>query len=46
VKSKPTFQAAYSAAGWEKHPDAVGWYYNESTGEQLDDEDLKAALGF
>jgi hypothetical protein len=40
------FRDAYVAAGFAHRDDAPGWYWNETTEEQLDEADLKAKLGF
>lgn len=45
-KTKPTFEAAYSAAGFVHRDDAPGWFWNESTEEQLDESDLRVKLGY
>lgn len=44
--AKPSFEAAVKAAGFEPRSDFPGWFYNESTEEQLDTDDLKAKLGY
>lgn len=44
--TKPSFEAAVKAAGFVAREDFPGWFYNESTEEQLDTDDLKAKLGY
>lgn len=46
AKAKPTFEAAYKLAGFAHRDDAPGWYWNEGTSEQLDEEDLRSRLGY
>jgi len=44
--AKRTFEDAAKAAGFVERSDFPGWFYNETTEEQLDTDDLKARLGF
>jgi hypothetical protein len=44
--AKPSFEQAAKDAGFEPRSDFPGWFYNESTEEQLDTDDLKAKLGY
>ncbi len=45
--AKPSFEEAVAKAGFveREEPEFKGWFYNETTGEQLDTDDLKVKLG-
>lgn len=45
--AKPSFEEAAAKAGFveREEPEFKGWFYNETTGEQLDTDDLRAKLG-
>jgi hypothetical protein len=45
---KPSFADAVWMAGFveREEPEFKGWFYNETTGEQLDTDDLKVKLGY